>query len=260
MPGTDYNSGLPVRTEADGVDERVHVKIVDGTSPAVNQMAVDSDKNAHVENHGNDPAGVDRVMRTSELGSVSIDGVYDVTNNTDPSQMGLVSMLRNDTPTDSHQVQRVTGAVNGAGTIRTVDVSLLDENGEPYTPDNPIPVSFEENEGDEICDYQDTDTVAVSGTATHDYTVSASKVFVGSELWASASGKMKAQFQVETGAATDVFNTKFVGFNSTANPNIRIPLAKIVKQVNAGARLRLILTNRDNAAQCVYSTLLGVER
>ena len=42
----DYDSGLPIRSEVDGTDERVHVKIVDGTTdPAVNQTRVDSDNN-----------------------------------------------------------------------------------------------------------------------------------------------------------------------------------------------------------------------
>ena len=53
---SDYKSGLPVRSEADGTDERLQTKIVDATSPDTQQMEVDSDNNAHVEVHGNNPA------------------------------------------------------------------------------------------------------------------------------------------------------------------------------------------------------------
>ena len=73
---SDKKIGLPVRTEED-VDKKVQVKVVDATNPDTQQMEVDTDGNAHVEMHGNDPAGVDRVLKTSEEGSVDIDGVYD---------------------------------------------------------------------------------------------------------------------------------------------------------------------------------------
>jgi hypothetical protein len=49
-----------------------------------------------------------------------------------------------------------------------------------------------------------------------------------------------------------------IKFNSTANPNIDMDLKNVVKQV-AGAKVRVIITNRDNQPQDLYSTLLAVE-
>ena len=44
----DYDSGLPIRSEADGTDERVQVKIVDKTNPDTQQATVDTDDNLKV--------------------------------------------------------------------------------------------------------------------------------------------------------------------------------------------------------------------
>jgi hypothetical protein len=105
--------------------------------------------------------------------------------------------------------------------------------------------------GDEVCDYNTSAAVATSATVNHDYTVTALKTFVGEEAWVSGSGKLKVELLVN-GA------TKFVGFNSTANPNVRIPLERI-PQAAAGQVIRMTITNRDNQAQDVYSTLMGLE-
>ena len=61
----DQATALPIRTE-DDIQERVQVKLVDYLNPgtglaADQQMSVDTDHNAHVEIHGNDEAGVDRI-------------------------------------------------------------------------------------------------------------------------------------------------------------------------------------------------------
>jgi hypothetical protein len=45
----DYNSGLPIRSEADGVDEKVLVKLVDGQMGGSNQMRIDADNNRSEE-------------------------------------------------------------------------------------------------------------------------------------------------------------------------------------------------------------------
>jgi hypothetical protein len=256
---SDYNSGLPVRTEADGTDERVHVKIVDGTSPAINQMTVDSDKNAHVEIHGNDPSAVDRVIRTSELGALTPDGVYDATNNTKPGNSGIIASVRDVAPSDTTQTQRVTAKTGTVDTdVRALDVSLHDENGNAFSASNPLPITSVDSEGTEINDYNTSASLASGGTNNHDYTVTALKTLKLSRVWASASSKLKIEVQIETGAGTGVFATRFVGFNSTANPNILIPIDENVS-VGAGVRVRVIRTNKDNQAQDVYSTISGHE-
>src|SRR5690606_13158800 len=110
----DYNSGLPIRSEADGADDRVQTKIVDAQNPDTQQMKVDTDGNAHAEMHGNDPAGIDRVQRLSELGAVTPDGLYDASDNTKPGNIGLIANTRDVTPSDSTQTERLTSIQNAA--------------------------------------------------------------------------------------------------------------------------------------------------
>lgn len=122
--------------------------------------------------------------------------------------------------------------------------------------DGSINVVIEENPGTEVVNYDTSAAVAGGATDNHDYT---STNFLLQGFYASASGKLKAELQIETGAATNVFNTYAVQFNSTANPNMEFML-KSAFQVPAGARVRVIRTNRDNQAQDVYSTILGIEQ
>ena len=257
----DYNSGLPVRSESDGTDERVHSKIVGsptGVNPATNQAAVDNDKNVHVESHGNDPAGTDRVVRLSELGAITPDGFYSVSNNTKPGSSALVGHTRQITPADTDQIQRVTAIAGTTDTnVRALDVSLHDENGNAFSASNPLPTTSVDSEGTEVNDYA-TATVAAAAPSNHDYTVTAAKTLKLSSIWASGSGKLRVEVQIETAAASGVFNTKFVGFNSTANPNIPIPVTENIAVV-AGARVRVIRKNNDNQSQDVYTTISGHE-
>lgn len=253
---SDYNSGLPVRSEADGVDEKVIVKITDGQMGGTNQMTVDSDQNAHVEIHGNDPAGVDRVVRTSELGALTPDGVYDSSDNSKPGNTGLIASTRATTPSDTTQTQRLTSVTNG--TKRLLDVSIHDENGAPFSASNPLPVTSVDSEGVEVNDFQTDAAVAAAASANHDYTVTAATILKLSQIWASASGKMKVEIQIETGPGDDVFDTVYVGFNSTANPNLEFPIRENIT-VAAGVKVRIIRTNLDKQPQDLYSTISGHE-
>lgn len=253
---SDYNSGLPIRSEADSTDERVHVKIVDGTNPAVNQVRVDSDNNLHTESHGNDPAGTDRVMRTSEQGHVSIDGLYHASNNTDPSNMGLVAHTRATSPADSDQTKRLTAITSS--TVHALDIALHDESGANYSDTNPLPVTVVDNEGTEVNDYSTAAAVAAAATSNHDYTVTAGKTLKLTQVEATASGKAKIEVQVESGVASGVFATKWVMFNSTAETNMSLKIQEPVT-VLAGVRVRVIRTNKDNQAQDLYSTVSGHE-
>lgn len=256
---SDYNSSLPIRSQSDGTDEKVVVKIVDGTNGGSNQVSVDTDKNLHVEIHGNDPASVDRVVRTSELGAITPDGFYHATNNSKPGNTALIGHTRAASPADTDQIQRVT-AITGsvATTVHALDVSLHDELGNNFSESNPLPVTMVDSEGTEVNDYNTAAAIAAAGTSNHDYTVTAGKTLKFSELWATASGKLKIEVQIETGVATGVFTSKFVGFNSTSDPNILLPINENIA-VAAGVRVRVIRTNKDNQAQDVYSTICGHE-
>lgn len=122
--------------------------------------------------------------------------------------------------------------------------------------DGSINVVPQEDPGTKVVDYDTTAAVAGGASDNHDRAfTNAARLY---QVWASASGKLKIEVQVETGAATNTFNTILVGFNSTSNPNIEADLSKYAA-VPAGARVRVIRTNRDNQAQDVYSTIVAIE-
>lgn len=259
---SDYNSGLPIRSEADGLDERVQTKIVDSNNPDTQQMEVDTDNNAHVEAHGNDPAGLDRVVRLSEEGHTNSNGIYDVSTNTDPSNNALIAHVRSATPGDTQSTERVTSIENVAGDVRALDISLHDEVGEAYSADNPLPVTFEESEGDEKHEEDTAVDVVKDGTDTQDYVVATGRTLLLHQVLGSASGKMKVELQIGDGAAVEVFTKKAVRFNSTAQPNADVDLKVPVKVVGTanGTTVRVIRTNRDNQVQDLSTTIVGVER
>lgn len=105
--------------------------------------------------------------------------------------------------------------------------------------------------GTEICNYTTSSSVGTGVSVNHDYTVTALKTFTGEQIVASGSGKIKVVV---------LFNavTKFVVFNSTAHPTIILPLLRMIKAA-AGQVVRITITNTDNQAQDVYSTLMGSE-
>jgi hypothetical protein len=112
--------------------------------------------------------------------------------------------------------------------------------------------------GDPICDYKDDSAIAAGSSSNHDYTVTAGKSLKLTGVLAAASGKCKVEVKVETAVGSGTFNTKFVAFNSTANPNMQIfPTGDIV--VAAGVRVRVTKTNKDLSAQDLYSTIEGSE-
>lgn len=252
----DQKFGQPVRSEQD-VDNRLLVKHVDFTNPAQGQE-VDTDGNAHTEVHGNDPGGTDRVLRMSEQGSASVDGVYDASNNTDPSQVGLVGMVRNASPADSQQTHRLTGVANGAGDVRALDVAIRHPDGDPITITKPLAVEISESTGDEIVNYDTTSNVASDASDNHDYTVTALKTLLVDEILCSASGRAKYEVQVETGVGAGTFATRAVAFGTATGPTVALPFHGRLK-VAAGVIIRVIRTNTDKQAQDVYSTIVGRE-
>lgn len=250
----DYNSSLPVRTEGDA-QEKIQSKIVDYTNPSIGQI-VDADGNSHVEMHGNDPASLDQVLRLSEQGALTPDGVYDASNNSKPGNVGLIASSRDASPGDTTQTERLTSVTNGSKKL--LDVSIHDENGAVFSASNPLPVTSVDSEGDEVNAFASAAAVAAGATHDFEYTVTALKTLKLSQIHASASGKMKIEVKVETAASSGVFNTKFVMFNSTANPNLLAEVGEHIA-VPAGAKVRVTATNRDTTAMDLYCTICGHE-
>lgn len=117
-----------------------------------------------------------------------------------------------------------------------------------------INVLLADRTGTEVDDYDTAAAIAASATSNHDYT--ATGAFRLTAVYASASGKMKIEVQIETASGSNTFNSKFVQFNSSSDPNMQIELSSPML-VASGARVRIIRTNRDNQSQDLYSTILG---
>lgn len=246
----DYDSSLPIRTEAAG---DVDVFISDATTPS-QKLKVNADGSIDT----NFAAG-SKIIIT--------DGVEDLAINADGSLNAVVSA----TDLDIRGLVFATDKVDVSGSnvnavvsatdldIRdlsaaqdSVQANLFDEAGVAYSQANPLPVEMVSDQaGDEICDYQTSAAVAKDASVNHDYTVTTLKTFLGEQAWISGSGKLKVELLVN-GAV------KFVAFNSTSMPNIEIPLGKILKGLTTEV-IRMTITNRDNQAQDLYSTLTGLE-
>jgi len=127
----DVEKGLPVRTE-DDVDQKVQVKIVDATTPA-QQAEVDSDGNLHVQVMGDrcdDQAEI--ALRLSEQGSPNGRGDYEADDNSCPDSSGLVAGIRSANNLATDQTEHITSVESGDTLTRAVDVSMHDEDGEPF--------------------------------------------------------------------------------------------------------------------------------
>lgn len=256
---SDINSALPIRSEADGSDSRVQVKIVDKSSPDAQQMTVDADSNAHVENHGNNPAGVDVVQTLTEEGRTTNRGDYNVTTNSKPSSIAQILHARNASPTEVHQTIRHTGINSSVNTsVFAADVAIRDEDGNPFTAANPVPVTVVDSEGAEINDYNTASAVAAAAVSNHDYTVTSGKKLELSGIYASGSGRIKIEVMVESAVGSNTFATKFVRFTTASALNEFIPIEENIA-VAAGVRVRVARTNRDLLAQDLYSTISGHE-
>ena len=139
-------------------------------------------------------------------------------------------------------------------------VRLNDEDNIPYSPTNPLPVVQVESEGGaEIHDYNDSGDIAEDGTSDHDYTVTVGKELFLEKVLFAGSGAMKAELQVETAVASGVFDTIAVGFVQAGAKSDAIDLKRPVR-VAAGIIVKVIKTNLDNDDQCLYSTIIGLER
>lgn len=152
----------------------------------------------------------------------------------------------------------ITSTTTGAK--QALDVSLKDSAGNQLgSTASPLVVAISPDPaGAEINNYDTAAAIAAAATSNHIYTVTGGTTLKLTQIEASASGKMKIEVQVETGVATNVYTTRFVQFNSTAETNMTIHLTAPIS-VAAGVRVRVIRTNRENQAQDVYSTISGVE-
>lgn len=156
----------------------------------------------------------------------------------------------------NENIAQIAGAVPSATNALPTQISTA---GAFVSSSNPLPVILDPaGIGISINDYKDATAIAAGASDNHDYTVTAGKTLHLEQLESTGSGKSKMEVQIETGVATGVFTSKFVQFNSTATPNMHIALLANIL-VAAGVRVRVIMTNRDNQSQDMYSTISGFE-
>lgn len=243
----DQNTSLPIRTEAPG---DVQVRLGDGTTPA-QYLAIDA-------------AGL--------LGSKLYDGAGTaITSQLNGAQQALdVGINVAGVQIDPRQIRALTAAdvvtvqaivdplPAGTNSIGKVGIQV---GGTDVSSSNPVPVILAPGvSGTEVHNYNTAAALGAGATSNHDYTITAGKSFKGEKFWASASGKLRVEVQISD-AAGSVFSTKWVGFNSTANPNIDIFLGEVLASspVSVTGKIRIIRKNLENQAQDVYSTISGSE-
>lgn len=245
----DFNSSLPVKTETAG---DVVVKLADADTPS-QQVAVDSGGNLATNLTELSGAAVETNNGTVGNGTLRVTLASDSTG-----QVALASG------------SNTVGAVNQAGAPWSQNLTQV--NGSPValgqtgmaasipvviaSNQTAVPVSITNPAGTIVVNYNTASSVASSASSTHTYTVTTGKTLSFDKWMTSASGRVKVEVQVDLGSG---LTTKFVGFNSTANPNIYIDFSNLAISVASTKQVAIIRTNLDNQNQDLYSTIMGVE-
>lgn len=149
---------------------------------------------------------------------------------------------------------------NGATSAQTLRVAAnLSVAGANVSGTNPVPVTITSAVvGTSINNYSTVAAVAAGATSNHIYTITTGKTFNGKKIWATASGALKIEVRVSPDGST--YSSLWVGFNSTATPNISIDLDELVfLESGVGSTVEVIRTNVDKKAMDVYSTISGTE-
>lgn len=139
-------------------------------------------------------------------------------------------------------------------------VRLHDEDFIAYGANNPLPVSIEESEGDEIVNYDESvNVVKNGGTASHEYTVSAGKEFQLEQVLFGGSGRARLDVEIETGVASGTFDIIATGYISTSKLSDSIEFKRALK-AGAGVKVRVTKTNLDNQDFNISTSIVGLEK
>lgn len=138
-----------------------------------------------------------------------------------------------------------------------VKAKLRDDAGAAFgTIANPVVTSITNNTpGDGIVNFNTAVAIAKDASATHTYAIGAGKTGRVLKVSVSGSGKIKAELKYGPTLATV---SKGVKFNSTASPNIEFDIEAEVL-LAATDEIEVVITNRDNQAQDLYSTIQVTE-
>lgn len=233
------------------------IKITDGTSvqavKAASTAAAAADPASVVSLSPNSPVPAG----TNQIGTV-LSKLEDGAGNAITSQVNG-SQRALDVGINVAGVQVDPRAIRALTSSDVVSANIRDNTGAAFSTTNPLPVTVvSETLGTEVNKYNTSVALAAAASVNHDYTITSLKIFKGRKFWASGSGKIKAEVQISPDGTT--FTTNWVGFNSTSNPNISIDLDLLtISDSGTGSKIRIIITNRDNQSQDVYSTISGSE-
>jgi hypothetical protein len=283
----DIDSGLPIRSQLPSQVNYndIIVKVGDATSPTTQQMAVDSSGRVTVkldDSAGNGVTSqVNGSQRALDIG-IDVGGVQ-----IDPRQIraltasdivtvdqGTANTLSNAWPMEITDGTHGPAAVKAASTAAVATDPALVVALSPNSPlpigtnalgsvlanlqvanaavtsTNPVPVTITSSSpGTPVQAYNTSAAVAAGSSVTFTYTVAATHTFSLQRVWSSASGKIKV-------VVNNNGSPIFVGFNSTANPNIDITIME-PPTIVAAATVTVVITNEDLLAQDVYSTIEG---
>ena len=145
------------------------------------------------------------------------------------------------------KVNLATAIPAGTNLIGAVN---LDIGGSTVSNTNPVPVTITSTTaGTAIQSYYTSASLAAAASATFTYTVAATHTFNLERVWSSASGRIKTVVQNNG-------STIFVGFNSTATPNIDMTVIT-PPLIAAGNTVTVTITNLDLVPFDVYATVEG---
>jgi hypothetical protein len=253
LVGGQYNTALPTLTNSQQaalqVDSngRLLVSPTSGSSVSVTNLPTTVDTN-----YGT--VGASTIRTASEIGNAT--GAASFGSGSTTAQTIRVEANQgaaNATPWNNN-ISQVSGAAVSATNALPIQIAT---NSAFVSSSNPLPVTSA-SPGTSINDQKSASSIAAALTDNHDYTVTTLKTLTLNQIEYSASGKVKVIVSVETGVASGTFTTRFTQFNSTAETNGSIKLSNPIS-VAAGVRVRVAMTNRDLAAQDLYSTISGYE-
>jgi hypothetical protein len=269
---TNDGSGVPITSTVVGIHQALDVNVVSttagaldfGASAAAARVAALVGNTTGIADFNYGVVGAQTLRTASELGNAA--GVIDYNFGVVGAQtIRVASEVGNSTGAADFnagatgaQTLRVTanqGAPNTAANAWPISIT---NGGAANSATNPVFVTMDTTPGTSINDFKTAVAIAAAGSDNHDYTVTAGKTFYFNQAESSASGKAKMHVEIETGVATGVFTSRFVQFNSTANPNMHVSLNDPII-VAAGVRVRLVMDNKDLVAEDIYSTISGFE-
>lgn len=240
LAGGQYNSSAPTLTTG----QQAALQL-DSTGKLLVSTTDTADKNYGV-------VGANTLRTAAQIGNAT--GAADFNFGAASAQTLRVASL----PGNASGLADFGAGATSAQTQR-VAANLYDSTGTAISSTNPLNVTLAPTSGGTLVNkYNTTASVAAAASTNHDYSVTSAKVLSARKFWIAGSGKLKAVVQTSPDGTT--FTTFWVGFNSTAMPNIDIELDTLaIQDTGAGAKVRITITNLDLLPQDVYSTISGEE-